>query len=87
MPRPTWMRRARRPEPSPAASSEPLRELAVRVVDDLRVVLSWRPARDDVVVSVDDRRTGERFELAVAGERAMHAFHHPFAYVAPEPAR
>ena len=87
MPRLNWMRRPRRPATSPAVSPEPLRELAVRVVDDLRVVLSWRPARDDVVVSVDDRRTGERFELAVAGERAMHAFHHPFAYGALEPAR
>ena len=87
MPRPTWpRRRAQRRETGSAPSCEPLRELAVRVVDDLRVVLSWRPARDDVVVSVDDRRTGERFELAVAGERAMHAFHHPFAYVALEPA-
>jgi hypothetical protein len=87
MSRPSWLRRAQRPSPSSASSSEPLRELAVRVVDDLRVVMSWRPSRDDVVVSVDDQRTGERFRLEVAGERAMHAFHHPFAYVALEPAR
>lgn len=83
----TRLRRSRRAEASFAASSEPLRELAVRVADDLRVVMSWRPTRDDVVVSVDDERTGERFQLEVAGERAMHAFHHPFAYVALEPAR
>ena len=86
MPRPNWMRPMRRPD-AESTATEPLRELAVRVVDDLRIVLSWRPAHDDVVVSVDDRRTGERFQLAVAGERAMHAFHHPFAYVALEPSR
>lgn len=86
MPRLTWKRRPQRPETAPAASSEPLRELAVRVVDGMRIVLSWRPTRDDVVVSVDDTRTGERFQLAVAGDRAMHAFLHPFAY-ALDPAR
>ena len=87
MPRLSWKRRTRRPDTESPAAAEPLRELAVRVVDDLRIVLSWRPTRDDVVVCVDDQRTGERFQLAVAGERAMHAFHHPFAYVALEPAR
>jgi hypothetical protein len=87
MSRPTWLRRPRRPQSESHAPSEPLRELAVRAADDLRVVMSWRPTRNDVVVSVDDERTGERFELEVAGERAMHAFHHPFAYVALEPAR
>jgi hypothetical protein len=58
------------------------RELAVRVASGIRVVLSWRPTHDDVVVSVDDSRTGERFELEVARDRALHAFHHPFAYAA-----
>ena len=85
MPRLSWKRPTRRPHTEPAAA-EPLRELAVRVVDGMRIVLSWRPTRDDVVVSVDDARTGERFQLAVAGDRAMHAFHHPVAY-ALDPAR
>ena len=84
MPRLSWKRPTRRPHTEPAG--EPLRELAVRVVDGMRIVLSWRPTRDDVVVSVDDTRTGERFQLAVAGDRAMHAFLHPFAY-ALDPAR
>jgi hypothetical protein len=87
MPCLTRLRRARRASADPAVPSEPLRELAVRAADDLRVVMSWRPTRNDVVVSVDDERTGERFQLEVAGERAMHAFHHPFAYVALAPAR
>jgi hypothetical protein len=85
MPRLNWMRRTPRPD-AESPATEPLHELAVRVVDDLRIVLSWRPTRDDVVVSVDDARTGERFQLAVAGERALHAFHHPFAYVGVEAA-
>jgi hypothetical protein len=33
-----------------------------------------------VVVSVDDARTGARFELEVPGSDALEAFHHPFAY-------
>jgi hypothetical protein len=78
-------RRATEPaEPAPpAAPPEPVgRELAARVASGIRVVLLWRPAHDDVIVSVDDTRTGERFELPVARERALHAFHHPFVYAA-----
>ena len=58
------------------------RELAVRLAAGIRVALFWRPAHDDVMVSVHDRRTGERFELTVARERALHAFHHPYVYAA-----
>jgi hypothetical protein len=32
------------------------------------------------LASVDDARTGRRFELEVERERALHAFHHPYAY-------
>jgi hypothetical protein len=35
-----------------------------------------------VTVSVDDTRDGHRFDLAVARDRALEAFHHPFAYAA-----
>jgi len=67
---------------SAAASSDAdgRRELAARVASGVRVVLFWRPANDDVIVAVADERTGERFELRVARERALHAFHHPFVY-------
>jgi hypothetical protein len=33
-----------------------------------------------VTVSVDDTRAGHRFDLAVARDRALEAFYHPFAY-------
>jgi hypothetical protein len=40
------------------------------------------PRRDAVTVSVDDTRGGHRFDLAVARDRALEAFYHPFAYAA-----
>jgi hypothetical protein len=61
--------------PLPAA-----RELAARVNDGIHVVLLWHPADDAVTVSVADERTGEVFEMPVAHDRALDAFHHPFAY-------
>jgi hypothetical protein len=35
-----------------------------------------------VTVSADDTQDGHRFDLAVARDRALEAFHHPFAYAA-----
>jgi hypothetical protein len=51
-------------------------------MDGLAVALLWHPLDDSVTVSVADARTGERFQLAVARERALDAFYHPFAYSA-----
>lgn len=56
------------------------RELAHRVADGLHVTLWWHPAQKSVSVAVDDRRTGERFELPVPGDEALFAFRHPFAF-------
>jgi hypothetical protein len=61
--------------------SEP-RELASRHSDGISVMLLWHPREDQVTVSVADAKTGEIFELPVERERAMDAFHHPFAYAA-----
>ena len=58
------------------------RELAARDTDGLHVQLLWNPIADAVSVAVDDLRAGERFHLAVASERALDAFYHPFAYAA-----
>jgi len=57
------------------------RELAARGTDGLHVQLLWNPIADAVSVAVEDLR-GERFHLAVARERALDAFYHPFAYAA-----
>jgi hypothetical protein len=56
------------------------RELAARESDGLRVLLLWHPREDAVTVSVEDARAGHHFELA--GDRALEAFYHPFAYAA-----
>jgi hypothetical protein len=56
------------------------RELARRENDGVSVVLFWHPRTDATTVSVDDLRTGDSFELDVAGEDALDAFYHPFAY-------
>jgi hypothetical protein len=59
-----------------------IRELAARESDGINVVLLWHPRSDAVTVSVEDVRVGECFQLAVAPDRALDAFHHPFAYAA-----
>jgi hypothetical protein len=58
------------------------RELATRESDGVRVVLLWHPRANTVSVSVEDARVGDRFRLAVAPDRALEAFYHPFAYAA-----
>ena len=57
------------------------RELAVRDSDGVHVRLLWHPG-DGVTVSVEDARFGDRFQIAVAPDRALDAFYHPFAYAA-----
>jgi len=57
-------------------------ELAARGSDGLRVLLLWHPLENGLIVAVEDARDGDRFQLAVAPERALDAFYHPFAYAA-----
>jgi hypothetical protein len=58
------------------------RELAARDTDGLHVLLLWHPDENALTVSVEDARVGDRFQLAVAPDRALDAFYHPFAYAA-----
>jgi hypothetical protein len=58
------------------------RELAARENDGLNVLLLWHPREDELTVSVEDTRAGDRFQLVVARDRALDAFYHPFAYAA-----
>jgi hypothetical protein len=58
------------------------RELAARESDGFHVVLLWHPRENALTVSVEDDRLGDRFQLAVAPDRALDAFYHPFAYAA-----
>lgn len=65
---------------SPATADT--RELAERVSDGIHVLLLWHPDGNDLTVEVEDTRGGDRFQLAVAPDRALHAFYHPSAYAA-----
>ena len=58
------------------------RELAARESDGIQVVLLWHPDADALTVSVEDARVGDHFQLAVAPDRALDAFYHPFTYAA-----
>jgi hypothetical protein len=58
------------------------RELAARDSDGIHVRLLWHPRESTVTVSVEDARVGDRFQLAIAPDRALEAFYHPFAYAA-----
>jgi hypothetical protein len=70
---------ARRNEMS---STDNSRELAARESDGLHVLLLWYPRENALTVQVEDDRLGDGFQLAVAPERALDAFYHPFAYAA-----
>ena len=55
-------------------------ELATRSSDGVLVSLHWHREDDELVVSVEDTRTGERFRLPARPENALEVFYHPFAY-------
>jgi hypothetical protein len=63
-------------------STTTARELAERESDGVRVLLLWHPEENALSVSVDDARAGSCFQLAVAPDRALDVFYHPFAYAA-----
>jgi hypothetical protein len=65
-----------------SSGSPQVRELAARESDGLHVLLLWHPSEDAVTASVEDTRADDRFQLAVAPDRALDAFYHPFAYAA-----
>jgi hypothetical protein len=58
------------------------RELAAREGDGINVLLLWHPRENALSVEVEDARIGDSFQLAVAPERALDVFYHPFAYAA-----
>jgi hypothetical protein len=67
-------------------ASEPFvqsdRELARRVSGGIEVALYWSPLDDSTTVEVRDAASEEILVFAVAPERALEAFHHPFAQLA-----
>jgi len=65
-----------------ATTNASRRGLAQRSTDGIEVTLSWESLCDSVAVEVRDAPSDEAFEITVPGDRALDAFHHPFAYAA-----
>jgi hypothetical protein len=65
-------------------TSNGLKELASRETDGLVVSLLWSDVDNSVKVVVADTKLLQRFELAVASDCALDAYHHPFLYAGPE---
>jgi hypothetical protein len=63
------------------ALRRPPRELDRREDDGIVVTLLWYEDTNRVAVRVVDSRTGEVFELDVAGSDARDAFLHPYAHL------
>jgi hypothetical protein len=58
------------------------KELDARSGDGIEVQLLWYPATDTVTVTVFDTTHCDRFEFAGEHDKALDAFHHPFAHAA-----
>jgi len=56
------------------------RELDRRHSDGIDVRLLWNQTDDLVVVAVTDAKSGDAFAIPVAPDKALTAFHHPYAY-------
>jgi hypothetical protein len=61
-----------------------IRELDQRAIDGITVTLFWNTKTNRVFVSVAEQRSGVSFEFTVPAADAADAFHHPFAYAAPD---
>jgi len=57
------------------------RELAQRRSGDVDVILLWHPQLDRVELCLLDLTTGVSVHVGVPREKALDAFHHPYAYV------
>lgn len=60
-----------------------LHELACRASGGLEIRLYWDADEDSTHVEVWQPDSGELLLLEVANERALEAFYHPFAEIAP----
>ena len=62
------------------------RELAYRCSNGIEVWLYWEKVGDMLTLEVYDSTSETYFELEVPKDRALDAFHHPYAYLtASEP--
>ena len=58
------------------------RELAQRVNGGLEITLYWHPHDNGTSIDVHQTATEETISFPVPAERALDAFHHPFAQLA-----
>jgi hypothetical protein len=57
------------------------RELARRVTGGLEITLYWDAHDNTTSIEVHQTATAETIAFPVAGDRALDAFHHPFAHL------
>ena len=62
------------------------RELAQRVNGGLEITLYWHPHDNGTSIDVHQTATEETISFPVPAERALDAFHHPFAQLAEQEA-
>ncbi|HEV2256139.1 MAG TPA: hypothetical protein VGS06_23570 [Streptosporangiaceae bacterium] len=83
--------RDRRPEvagpgheapPEPDMTVKDTAELAYRQGAGIEVTLLWHRTSGVLTVSVTDAASAASFEVPVAADQALAAFHHPYAYAA-----
>ena len=67
---------------SATTTAKNVKELAHRANDGVEVALLWNRATNELVVTVDDARSGDSFRIDVASADALDAFDHPYAYAA-----
>ena len=70
--------------PEPDMIHQDTAELAGWRGAGLEVTLLWHRASGELTVSVTDAASGASFELPVAADEALAAFHHPYAYAAAQ---
>jgi hypothetical protein len=70
--------------PEPGTMDQDTAELAGRQGAGIEVTLRWHRTSGELTVSVTDTASGASFELPVAADEALAAFHHPYAYAAAQ---
>ena len=68
--------------PEPDTMDQDTAELAYRRGAGIEVALLWHRMTGELTVSVTDAASGASFELPIAPDEALTAFHHPYAYAA-----
>src|ERR1700745_703889 len=73
--------------PEPDMMDQDTADLACRRGAGTEVTLLWPRTSGGLTVSVTDAAQGASFELPVAADEALAAFHHPYAYAAAQVGR